>query len=211
MTRSSTGRVGGQQGPRAVLVGLARDERRAQFAAALGAHRDVLQIGIARCESPGRGRGLAERAMHSSGSGIDESGQRVDVSALEFLHLAPFEQGLDHRQLAVVLGQRVEVGRPTRLRLLGFLDPGRVLDLEFLEQHFAERLGTVQVDLDPGQLGEFGLELRQFEFELLAELSEQRTSSRIPRALPSRSAPESTASEFANSFAASTTSWPALA
>ena len=79
--------VGGEQLP----AGFAGDERRADFAAFVGADRNVLQVGVAGAEAAGRGDDLVERGVDAAGIGMDHRRQRVDVGAFELRVLAIFD------------------------------------------------------------------------------------------------------------------------
>ena len=59
--------VGGEQRP----AGLG-DERGANLAAELGAHGDVLQVGVGGAEAAGGGAGLAEARVQAAGGGLDQ-------------------------------------------------------------------------------------------------------------------------------------------
>ncbi len=70
------------------------DEGAPDLAADVGPDRDVLQVGIAAAQPPGRRDRLVEAGVHAAGVGVHERGQRVDVGALELLQAAPFEDEL---------------------------------------------------------------------------------------------------------------------
>ena len=76
--------VGGQQLP----ARLAGDERRADFAAFLGADGDVLQVRVAGAEPARGGDDLVERRVDAARFGVDHRRQRVDVGVLELRVLA---------------------------------------------------------------------------------------------------------------------------
>ena len=82
-------RVVGRQEPPARP---ARDERLADLAAFLGAHRDVLEVRVARAEPAGRGDALVERGVDPAVLGMHQRRQRVEVGALELGELAMLEQ-----------------------------------------------------------------------------------------------------------------------
>src|SRR3546814_2660372 len=61
-----------------------RDEGLADAAAVLAADRDVLQVGIARRQAPGRRARLVVAGVHAAGVGIDHLRQLVGVGAAQF-------------------------------------------------------------------------------------------------------------------------------
>ena len=82
---------------------LPRNERLADLPALLGAHRDVLEVRVARAEPAGRRDALVERGMNAAVLGMDQLGQSVEVGALELGELAMLDQergeGVFERQL----------------------------------------------------------------------------------------------------------------
>ena len=74
------------RGKAAPSPGCAGNESPADFAAPEGANRDILKIGIAAAQSPGRGHRLVERGVHSTGGLIWLSASAgVDVGRFELL------------------------------------------------------------------------------------------------------------------------------
>ena len=97
--------VGGND---AVAVG--GDKGGADAPAFLGAHRNVLQIGIAGSEPPGHHRGLREVRVHAASVGVDHARQLVGVGALELGQTAVFEQQLGQRVVECQFGKHLLVG-----------------------------------------------------------------------------------------------------
>ena len=119
--------VGGDQD----VAGLG-DERAADVAPDLGADRDVLQVGIAAAQAPGRGDRLVEAGMDAAGLGVDQLRQRVDVRALQLLQAAPLEH-----QLRQLVGERELLEHFERRRLR--LGLGRAPDRLGLEARACRR------------------------------------------------------------------------
>ena len=136
--------VVGRQENEAVL----RDERFADAAAGLLAHRDVLQVGVGRGQPPGGRAGRMVGGVDTTGVGVDQPRKRVDVGALQLGQLTVFEQASSDGVLVPQLLERLGVGR--RRSALGRLALGR--EAQPLEQHLAELLGRVRIELDAGQL-----------------------------------------------------------
>ena len=143
--------VGRQQLP----TGRPGDEGRANFAAFLGANRNVLQVRVAGAEPAGGGHDLIERRVHAARFRVNHRRQRVDVRVLELRVLAILD---DLRRQRVRLGQLLQhVGIGARPGL-GFLDDRQA---ELLEQHLRELLGRADVERMAGQLFDFLLQLRR--------------------------------------------------
>ena len=111
--------VGGEQLP----AGLAGDERGADFAAFVGADRDVLQVRVAGAEPAGGGDDLVERRVNAARLGVDHRRQGVDVGALELRVLAVLDdlRGQRVRCRPVARGRRRRCSAP----VLVFLTTGR--------------------------------------------------------------------------------------
>ena len=127
-------------------AGLARDERLADLAAVLGAHRDILQVGVARAQPPGRGDALVERGVNPAVVGMHEPGQRVQVRALELRELAMLQEQGGKRVLEGQLFQNV-LGR-------ALLAAGRLLQrgqFQLVEEHLAKLGPRVDVEGPAGQ------------------------------------------------------------
>ena len=110
------------------------DERAPDLAAELGANRDVLQVGIAAAQTPGRRPRLVEARVHAAGLRVDQLRQRIDVRAFQLLQRPPLED--EARQL-VREGELLEHfhGGRRGLRLHVPLERG---ELQFLEQDLRE-------------------------------------------------------------------------
>ena len=136
----------------------------ADLLALLGAHRNVLQVGVAGAQ-PSRGRhALVERGMDPAVLGMDQGRQRIEISALELRELAMLqEQG----------GQRVPGGQLLEDVLRGaLLAAGRLLrrgQLELLEEHLAELGAGVDVERPASQPVDVVLERCQPPGELDAK------------------------------------------
>ena len=118
-----------------------RDEGRADAPAFGGAHGNVLQVGLGRCQPAGDGDGLREAGMDAAGRGIDHLRQLVGVGVLELGDAAVVEDQPRQRVVEGELLQHLLVGR----RRLGrrALDHRQALALE---QDLAELLGRVEVE-----------------------------------------------------------------
>ena len=97
--------IGGHQ-----LVAGIGDEGAADFAAVLGADRNVLQVRIGRRQPAGGGGGERVVRMHAMRRRIDEARQRIGIGRFQFRHLAPVEDLL--RQFVALLGQFLERRAP---------------------------------------------------------------------------------------------------
>ena len=146
-------RVGGEVGEQAQLdlrvvggeqqvAGLG-DEGGANLAAQLGADGDVLQVGIDGREASGGRAGHVEGGVQAAGARVEQRGQRVDVSRFELGELAV----LEHQARDVVLGgeafEHID-GGGDGLALAVLHGLGQV---ELVEEHVAELLGRVDVEL----------------------------------------------------------------
>ncbi len=85
--------VGGEQRP----TGRPCDERLANLPTVLGAHRDVLQVRVARAESSRGRHPLVERRVDPAVLGVNQGRQRIQVGALELGKLAMLDQELRER------------------------------------------------------------------------------------------------------------------
>ncbi len=157
-------RVIGRQEPPA---GPARDECLADLTAVLGADRDILQVGVARAQPAGRGDALIERRVNSAVLGMHQTGERVEVGALELRELAmPQKQGrkrvLERQLLQHLLGGAL-------------LTAGRLLQrgqFQLVEQHLAELRPRVDVERPARQREGLGLDRRDPLRELARQLLE---------------------------------------
>ena len=141
--------VGGDQ-----PVALLGHEAGADLAAALGADRDVLEVGVVRREAAGGGGDLAEGGAQPAVV-ADEVGEGVEVGALELGQLAPL---LDLADDLVLVADRLEhagVGGEAGLAAALPRQP------QLLEQDLAELLRRADRELLPGERPDLALELRR--------------------------------------------------
>ncbi len=146
-----------------------RDERLADAPAFGRAHRNVLQVGIARRQPPGHRRRLRERRVHAAGRRIDHLRQLVGVRRLELRQRAMLEQDLRQRIVGREFLQHLLVGR--RLPGRGLLHDRQA---HLLEQDLAQLLGRAQVERLPGQLVRLLLQRDDALAQLAALAREQR-------------------------------------
>ena len=138
------------------LGALRRDEGGADLAALLGAHRDVLQVGIGRGEAAGGGGGQRVGGVDALRFRIDEVRQRIGIGGAELRELAPVEHAAG--ELDALRGQilqRVRIGAPGAGR--GLAAAGQA---HAAEEDVAQLLGRADVEalarelidllLDPG-------------------------------------------------------------
>ena len=152
--------VGRHQRP-ALLAG---HEGRADLAAGLGPHGNVLQVGIVRAQPPGGRDHLVERGMHAAGPRIDHLRQGVDIRPLQLGVLPILDDLRRQGMLQGQLLQHVDVGAGARL--------GRPLDHRQLlldEEHLLELPRRGDVELAAGQ----GIDLLLQSLHLLAEVAAQ--------------------------------------
>ena len=132
--------VGDQQ-----LAARRRHERPAERAAHLGAHRDVVQVGLVGRQPAGAGHGLVERGVDAPVGG--HLGQQpLAVGRAQLLDLAVAQQVLDDRVLARQLLERRGVGGVAGLGLL------LRRQAELVEQDRAQLRRGVDVELVAGVL-----------------------------------------------------------
>ena len=137
------------------LVPLPSDKGRSENSPPLGADGNVVQVRLIRREAAGSGHGLLERGADPV-SLADLGEQTLAVGRPQLLDFAVLEEVLDDRMLSAHLFERLGVGRIAGFRLLLWGEP------EFVEQHFAQLLGGVDVEVVPGMLdhgGPLGLRL----------------------------------------------------
>ena len=141
----------------AAIPGRSGDERLADLAALLGAHRDVLEIGVARAEPAGRRDALIERRVDSPVVGMHELGQSVQVRALELRELAMLDQ---ERGEGVLEGELLEhVLRRALLAARGLLQRRQ---LELVEEHLAELGPRIDVEGAAGHGIDLGFDRGRF-------------------------------------------------
>ena len=131
--------VGGEQN----VAGLG-DEGGANLAAQLGADGNVLQIGIDRRQPPGRRARHVERGVQAQGAGVQQRRQRVNVRRFQLRELAIVEHHPRHFVLGGEAFEHIDRGR--NCFALAILH--RLRQIELVEEHVAELLGRVDVELD---------------------------------------------------------------
>ncbi len=149
--------VGRQQG--AAFLG---DEGLADLAALLGAHRDVLQVGIGRGQPAGGGAGHVVGGVDAPVVGVDLLQQRVGIGALELGELAPVEHAGGQLVLARQLLENVRAGGVGA----GLAGLGAAGQLQLVEQHLAQLLGRADVEGMAGQSVDLLLQLDQARGEI---------------------------------------------
>ena len=118
--------VGGEQ-----HVAVGGHERLADVAAALGAHRDVLQVRVEGAE-PARGRNrLGKRRMDAPRFRVDELRQRVNVGGFQLRQLAPLQ---DQRHDRMLVGHLLE-HLLASLILLALGQPGVLHEVHLLKEN----------------------------------------------------------------------------
>ena len=125
----------------------AATKARADLAAFLGAHRDVLQIRLGRRQPPGRGGGERVGGVHAVRRRVDVSRQRLGIGRAQLRHLPPVEDLA--RQRVALLGQllqRARAGRP-----LPGLGLGAAGQRHLAEQYVAELLGRAGIERLAGE------------------------------------------------------------
>ena len=152
---------------------------RADLAALLGAHRDVLQVRIVRRQPPGGGRG--QRV-----GGVDAAGLRVDLARAARRCRCPSAW-----RAGASRGSRGAAAWPSAARssstsasvaqapVLVFLPPGRP---HLAEQHVADLLGRADVERLAGQLVDLALEPAELLREVAGEARQDLAVDRMPRA-----------------------------
>ncbi|MNT20879.1 hypothetical protein D3C72_1562000 [compost metagenome] len=85
------------------FVALWRDERLTDAPAFRGAHRDILQVWIARGQTPGRCHSLVIRGVDTPGARIDLLRQAIGVGAFQLAHRPVLHQHL--RQAVIVFSE----------------------------------------------------------------------------------------------------------
>ena len=152
-------RIVGRQQP----ISLFGHEGSPDLPAQIGLDGDVLEVGVAGGEAPRRRHHLVVGGVDPAGTGVDQSGQRVQVGVLQLRLLPVLDDAFGDLVLAGQPLQHLDSGGEVfRLgRLLG----GR--ESQFLEQDRPELLGRVEVELLAGQFGDAVRE----DLDLLAHLA----------------------------------------
>ena len=139
------------------------DESLADLPAHFGAHRDVLQVGLAGGNAARGGAGLVKIGVYPAGR-VHFAQQGVDVSAVQLHHLPVFEDRRNAGVLVLELFQGVRVGG---IAPLGLFPVGQV---QILKQHLAQLLGAVQVKAPyAGEAVHFFLQFFRFFGKLRAQ------------------------------------------
>ena len=132
------------------------DEGAADFAAFLGAHRNVLQIGLVRRHPPGQRVRQPVGRVDAAQFRVDLLDQRVGVGAFELGELAPVE----HPRRQIVRQRQFFEDRR-----IGAVSAELVLaaarQAQFVEQHFAQLLGRADIEGVAGELMDFGFRGRR--------------------------------------------------
>ena len=120
-----------------------RNKYLAKQAALFGAHRDVVQVGLVRAQTPGASDRLVERGMDAA---VDRhlGQQPLPIGRTQLLDLPVAQQVLDDRMFAAQLLQGGGVGRVAGFRLLlrG--------ETQLVEEHLPQLRGGVDVELAAG-------------------------------------------------------------
>ena len=153
--------VVGRQESRAVRC----DERRADAAAELGAHRDRLEVGVGRREAARRRDRLVDRRVEPPVRRIDQRGEREQIRVEELRQLAPLLDDGDERVVVADRAQDARVGRVAGLPL-----PARG-ELELLEEDPCELLRRAELERLPGELERLRLELLDPLLEACGDLA----------------------------------------
>ena len=145
--------VGGEQRPAGI-----GDERGANLAAELGAHGNILQVGIGGTEAA-RGRaGLAEARVQAAGCRLNQFRQRVHVGGFELGDFAVFEnfarQFVQEREFVEHVG-----GGGARF---GAAAPAGGGEIHLVEKNFGELLRRIDVEFRAGQFPDAFFERADF-------------------------------------------------
>ena len=122
------------------MVALEGHEAFPDAAPEIGAHGNVLQVGIGRRKAPGRRHRLIESGMEPTVSAA-QLRQGVDIGSLDLGQLAVFQDEPGQHMLLRKLGQHLGIGRIAAARLL------QGLEADHLEEHMPHLLGGIHVEL----------------------------------------------------------------
>ena len=142
------------------------DKSAADLPAQLAANRNILQVGRARGQAPGRRRRLLVGRVDAPALGIDQRQQHLAETVLELRHLAVFEQGGDNRMAAGKLLQLGGVGG-----VAGF-DLASLRQGQLVEENALQLQIGVDVELFSGELLNRPLQSRHFLSEVSVEFLE---------------------------------------
>ena len=146
----------------------AGDEGGADALAAVGAHGDVLEVGVGGGEAPGVGEGLVEGGVDAAVGGADVLGEAVDIGVFELHAGAPIEEEVDDGVAVADFEEELFVGGI--LAAGGALDGG--VERQFAKEELAHLLGAGEVDASTGEAAELQLQADNLALELVAEAAE---------------------------------------
>ena len=126
------GVISAEQGP-----ALLRQEGLADPTAVFGAHRNVLQVGVAAAQPPRCRHRLVEIGVDSPGFRLHQLRQGVDVRALELAEHPVLQHQRHHRVVVAEFLQHGGVGAEAGFGAPGFL----AIQAEGVEQELSELLG----------------------------------------------------------------------
>src|ERR1700749_4864467 len=110
------------------------DEGSSDGAAELGAYRDILQIRIAGAEAAGGGDGLRHVRVQAAGIGMNQGGERIDVSGFELGDFAVLDDFCRQRVLRREVGKDVGSGGAN----FSLSAPEGALQVELVEKNLGE-------------------------------------------------------------------------
>ena len=117
------------------------DKHAAQFAAKLGADRNILQVRVGRGQTSGGGHGLLKMRVNTSVHRADDLEKSLNVGAFQLGQLAVLEDARHDRVVLRDTLKHLNVGGIACFCLF------RSVQAEFLEQHLTQLLGAVDVEL----------------------------------------------------------------
>ena len=126
------GVVGAEQGP--ALLG---QEGLADAPAVLGAHGNVLQVGVAAAQAPSGRHCLVEIGVHPPGFRLHQLRQGVDVGALELAEHPVLQHQWHHRVVVAEFLKHGGIGAEAGFGAAGFL----AIQAKGVEQQLSELLG----------------------------------------------------------------------
>ena len=144
-----------------------RNERLADFRAERRADGDVLQIGIDRRQTPGRGHRLIEGRVQAPVL-AERRRQRIEVRRLELHQLAVLEHFRGQRVLLRQLFEHFLIGGRTRLAAL------QDWELQLLVQDFGELLIRRRQEFLTGQIGDLAEQLVDLQTQVAVQRFEAR-------------------------------------
>ena len=148
-------------------------------------HRNVLEIGIGRRQTPRRCRGERIGCVHAARLGIDVAGQCIRIGRAQFRNLPPVEHF--SRQLDALRGQileHVRIGTPRaglRLAAAG--------QAHAAEENVAKLLGRADIEALAGKLVDLGFDLGRIAREFIRKPAPTPRDRPARRAFPCRAAP----------------------